>query len=155
AQYTLLTTTYQSPAPTRCTYPIFNPVKKSSVATAPSFVPSLSSSLPTAALSTYKPALTSCTPVTKTRKKQKFFPTNTILPVFKPVSLPSENPPSMVQPDTLMPDVPVYPTQLDVSTDDPMPAVEPDDPLPTVKPDNSMPDDPMTRCPLSNQTIQC
>ncbi|CAI9533465.1 unnamed protein product, partial [Staurois parvus] len=73
AQYTLLTTTYQSPAPTRCTYPIFNPVKKSSVATAPSIVPSLSSSLPAAALSTYKPALTSCAPVTKTRKKENSF----------------------------------------------------------------------------------
>ncbi|CAI9617275.1 unnamed protein product, partial [Staurois parvus] len=107
------------------------PVKKSSVATAPSFVPSLSSSLPTAALSTYKPALTSCAPVTKTRKKRKFFPTNTILPVSKPVSLPSENPPSVVQPDTLMPDDPVYPTQLDVST-------QPDGPI--------MPDDSVPRC---------
>ncbi|CAI9607392.1 unnamed protein product, partial [Staurois parvus] len=153
AQYTLLTTTYQSPAPTRCTYPIFNPVKKSSVATAPSFVPSLSSSLPTAALSTYKPALTSCSPVTKTRKKQKFFPTS-ILPVSKPVSLPSENPPSVVQPDTLMPDDPVYSTQLDMSTQPDGP-IMPDDSVPAVDPDNPMPDDPMTRCPLSSQMIQC
>ncbi|CAI9544315.1 unnamed protein product, partial [Staurois parvus] len=49
AQYTLLTTTYHSPAPTRCTYPFFNPVKKSSLATAPSSVPSSSSSLSPAA----------------------------------------------------------------------------------------------------------
>ncbi|CAI9540381.1 unnamed protein product [Staurois parvus] len=48
AQYTL-TTTYQSSAPTSCTYPFFNPVKKSSVATAPSSVPSSSSSLSSAA----------------------------------------------------------------------------------------------------------
>ncbi|CAI9595842.1 unnamed protein product, partial [Staurois parvus] len=86
-------------APTRCTYPAFNPVKKSTVATAPSSVPSSSSSLSSAALSTYKPALTYSAPVTKTRKRRKFFPTSTILPVSKPISLPSENPPSVVQPD--------------------------------------------------------
>ncbi|CAI9620700.1 unnamed protein product, partial [Staurois parvus] len=69
AQYTLLTTTYQSPSPTCCTYPFFNPVKKSSVATAPSSVPSSSSSLSSAAPFVYRPAFTYSAPVTKTRKK--------------------------------------------------------------------------------------
>ncbi|CAI9565581.1 unnamed protein product, partial [Staurois parvus] len=84
--------------PVPCSHPFFNPVKKSSVATAPSSVPSSSSSLSLAAPFVYRPAFTYSAPVTKTRKKRKFFPTSTILPVSKPVSLPSENPPSVVQP---------------------------------------------------------
>ncbi|CAI9616302.1 unnamed protein product, partial [Staurois parvus] len=98
AKYTLLSTTCQSPVPTCCTYPAFNPVKKSSVETAPFSVPSSSSSLSLAALSVYSPAFTCSASVTKLKKKRRFFPTSTILPVSKPVSLLSENPPSIVQP---------------------------------------------------------
>ncbi|CAI9587245.1 unnamed protein product, partial [Staurois parvus] len=86
--------------PTRCTYPAFNPVKKPSVATAPSPVPSYSSSLSPAAPFVCRPAFTCSAPVVKTRKKRKFFPTNTILPVSKPVNLPSVvQPEASTQPD--------------------------------------------------------
>ncbi|CAI9538614.1 unnamed protein product, partial [Staurois parvus] len=101
-------------------------------------------------------------PVTKTRKRRKFFPTSTILPVSKPVSLPSENPPSVVQPGasvpTIQPDVSTQPDELiqpddpimpdDPMPDDPVPTVVHDDPMPAVEPDDLMPDD---RCQLLSQ----
>ncbi|CAI9595884.1 unnamed protein product, partial [Staurois parvus] len=110
-----------------------------------------------------RPAFTCSAPVVKTRKKQKFFLTSTILPVSKPVSLPSENLPSMVQPGASAPTIqPDVFTQPDASTqpdeliqpddpimpddpvpDDPVPAVMPGDPMPAVKPDDPMPDDPV------------
>ncbi|CAI9544687.1 unnamed protein product, partial [Staurois parvus] len=57
--------------PTRCTYPAFNPVKKPSVATVPSPVPSSSSSLSPAAPSVCRPAFTYSAPVVKNQKKAK------------------------------------------------------------------------------------
>ncbi|CAI9567901.1 unnamed protein product, partial [Staurois parvus] len=63
-------------------------------------------------------------PVTKTRKKRKFFPTSTILPVSKPVSLPSENPPSVVQPGASAPAI--QPDEL-IQRNDP---IMPDDLMP-------------------------
>ncbi|CAI9577308.1 unnamed protein product, partial [Staurois parvus] len=83
----------------------------------------------------YRPAFTYSAPVTKTRKKRKFFPTSTILPVSKPVSLPSENPPSVVQPGASAP------------------AIQPDtiQCLMTQCPLSCL----LTRCPLSSQMTRC
>ncbi|CAI9562468.1 unnamed protein product [Staurois parvus] len=67
----LLSTACQYPVPTRCTYPAFNPVKKPSVATAPSSVPSSSSSLSPAAPFVCRPAFTCSAPVVKNQKKAK------------------------------------------------------------------------------------
>ncbi|CAI9623327.1 unnamed protein product, partial [Staurois parvus] len=81
----------------------------------------------------YRPAFTYSAPVTKTRKKAKILSNQYHPASIHSVSLPSENPPSVVQPGASAPAI-----QPDVSTQ-PMPAVVPDDPMPAVEPDDLMP----------------
>ena len=98
-RYGLLSTACSYPGLTSCTFPAFNPVKTSSttllpLATSQKFSsvtvspfppsPNTAISLPSTSQSIHSPATTSKIPVSKPKKKRRFFPTHTIIPVTQP-----------------------------------------------------------------------
>ncbi|CAI9557128.1 unnamed protein product, partial [Staurois parvus] len=137
----------------------FNPVKKSSVATAPSSVPASSSSLSSAAPFIYRPVFTYSAPLPSCQLTQSplsvawsrshacchaSWTQSPLLCLMTRCSLPCQMTQCpAVKPDDLMPGDPMPAVKPDdPMPDDPVPRVMPGDPMPAV-----VPDDPMARCP--------
>ncbi|PIO30418.1 hypothetical protein AB205_0140060, partial [Aquarana catesbeiana] len=138
AQYTLLPTKYSYPVSAPCTYPAFNPPASSQLPTNPQELPPptviSSPPYPNPPLQSAAP-LTYRSSVAKPKKKQKFFPTKTILPVTQPASAPANPTQSDIPVPAFQPDVSVPALQPDVS----VPAFQPDVSVPALQPDVSVP----------------
>ncbi|PIO11162.1 hypothetical protein AB205_0138040 [Aquarana catesbeiana] len=143
AQYTLLPTKYSYPVSAPCTYPAFNPPASSQLPTNPQELPpaTVASSLPYP-----NPPFQSAVPLTyrasvaKPKKKLKFFPTKTILPVTQPASAPVNPIQSDIPVLAIQSDVPVLAIQSDVpvlaiQSDVPVPVIQSDVPVPVFQPE--------------------